>query len=95
MVADRNANELEPHTRCKASGVARQFLTPYGVEIVELSEAKRIYIFDIGGPHTFKTIYMDGRSHPNSPTPTAYGNSTTGTRATSRIVRRWFFSIRV
>ena len=57
-------NELEPHTRCKASGVTRQFLTPYGVEFVELPELQRIYIFDIGGPHTFRTIYMDGRSHP-------------------------------
>ena len=38
VVADRNANELEPHTRCKASGVPRQFLTPYGVEIVEVAE---------------------------------------------------------
>src|SRR5688572_3868950 len=24
----RQSNELEPHARCKASGVARQFLTP-------------------------------------------------------------------
>src|SRR5690606_17170799 len=32
----RQAHELEPHARCKASGTARQFLTPYGVEFVEL-----------------------------------------------------------
>ena len=32
---DRQKHELEPHTRCKPSGVARQFLTPYGVEFVE------------------------------------------------------------
>jgi len=75
VVADRNANELEPHTRCKASGVSRPFMTPYGVEIVELTEAKRIYIFDIGGPHTWRTIYMDGRSHPANLTPTYYGHS--------------------
>jgi hypothetical protein len=75
VVADRNANELEPHTRCKASGVSRPFLTPYGVEFVELAEAKRIYIFDIGGPHTWRTIYMDGRSHPQDLTPTYYGHS--------------------
>ena len=42
----------------------RQFLTPYGVEIVELPELQRVFIFDIGGPHTFRTVYMDGRSHP-------------------------------
>jgi hypothetical protein len=71
----RQAHELEPHTRCKASGSARQFLTPYGVEIVELPELARIYIFDIGGPHTFRTIYMDGRSHPHNLQPSYYGHS--------------------
>jgi len=75
VFADRQANELEPHTRCKPSGVLRQFLTPYGVEIVELPELQRIFIFDIGGPHTYKTIYMDGRSHPESLDPTFYGHS--------------------
>ena len=72
---DRQKHELEPHTRCKPSGTARQFLTPYGVEFVELPEAQRVYIFDIGGPHTFRTIYMDGRSHPADFTPTYYGHS--------------------
>jgi len=53
----------------------RVFLTPYGVEFVELPELQRIYIFDIGGPHTYRTIYMDGRSHPRTPVPTHYGHS--------------------
>ena len=48
----------------KRAARARQFLTPYGVEFVEMPELKRLYIFDIGGPHTFRTVYMDGRSHP-------------------------------
>jgi hypothetical protein len=72
---DRAKNELEPHTRCKPSGVLRQFLTPYGVEIVELADLQQIYIFDIGGPHTYRTIYMDGRAHPESLVPTYYGHS--------------------
>ena len=71
----RQVSELEPHTRCKASGTARQFMTPYGVEFVELPELERIYIFDIGGPHTFREIFMDGRSHPHDPTPSYYGHS--------------------
>jgi hypothetical protein len=75
VAADRNAQQLEPHTRCKASGVSRPFLTPYGVEFVELPEINRIYIFDIGGPHTWRTIYMDGRSHPKDLQPTYYGHS--------------------
>jgi len=72
---DRLKNELEPHTRCKASGVARQFLTPYGVEMVELEDQKRIYIFDVGGPHTFRTIFMDGREHPKDLVPSYYGHN--------------------
>jgi len=71
----RQVNELEPHTRCKPSGGTRQFLTPYGVEFVEFPEIQRIYIFDIGGPHTFRTIYMDGRMHPKKLTPSYYGHS--------------------
>jgi len=72
---ERQKHELEPHARCKASGTARQFMTPYGVEFTELPELKRIMIFDIGGPHTFRTIYMDGRSHPENLSPTNYGHS--------------------
>jgi len=75
VYADRQEHELEPHARCKASGVSRQFLTPYGVEFVEIPELKRIYIFDVGGPHTYRTIYMDGRTHPPSLRPVNYGHS--------------------
>jgi len=71
----RRTNEFEPHTRCKPSGGPRQFLTPYGVEIVDLPEIKRIFIMDIGGPHTFRTIYMDGRTHPKNLEPSFYGHS--------------------
>jgi hypothetical protein len=71
----RQIHELEPHARCKASGTSRQFLTPYGVEFVEIPELKQLYIFDIGGPHTFRTVYMDGRSHPSDLEPTNYGHS--------------------
>jgi hypothetical protein len=75
VLADRDENQLEPHTRCKPSGVTRPFLTPYGVEFVELNELERIYIFDIGGPHTYRTIYMDGRTHPATLSPSYYGHS--------------------
>ena len=71
----RQTTELEPHTRCKASGGPRQFVTPYGVEITEIPELKRLFIWDIGGPHTFREVYMDGRSHPDNLTPTNYGHS--------------------
>ena len=72
---DRQTHELEPHARCKASGVSRQFMTPYGVEFVELPEMERLYIFDVGGPHTYRTVYMDGRTHPEHLKPSYYGHS--------------------
>ena len=72
----RRQNQLEPHTRCKPSGGPRQFLTPYGVEFVTNEENKRIFIFDIGGPHTFRTIFMDGQPHLKNLVPSYYGHST-------------------
>jgi hypothetical protein len=72
----RQENQLEPHTRCKPSGGPREFLTPYGVEILEMPSLQAIFIFDLGGPHTYRTIYMDGRQHPSDLTPSYYGHST-------------------
>lgn len=71
----RRVNEFEPHARCKPSGVVREFQTPYGVDIVDIPETKVIYLLDVGGPHTIRTIYMDGREHPKDLLPTAYGHS--------------------
>ena len=71
----RRNNEFEPHTRCKPSGGARQFVTPYGTEFLELLDQQKIEIFDIGGPHTFRTIYMDGKPHPANLVPSYYGDS--------------------
>jgi hypothetical protein len=70
-----NIEADEPHTRCKASPGPRQFITPYGTEFVEIPELQRMYIFDIGGPHTYRTIYMDGRQHPKDLKPSYYGHS--------------------
>jgi hypothetical protein len=71
----RRVYELEPHTRCKPSGVVRQFQTPYGVDIVDIPETRIIYLFDVGGPHTVRMIYMDGRPHPAKLEPSYYGHS--------------------
>jgi hypothetical protein len=72
---DRRRMQLEPHTRCKPSGGPRQWLTPYGAEFLELPDQKVAYIFDIGGPHTYRTIFMDGRKHPAKVAPSFYGHS--------------------
>lgn len=71
----RQREKLEPHARCKPSGAIRQFQTPYGVDFVEVPEQQRVYIIDVGGPHTFRTIYTDGRQHPKDLVPSYYGHS--------------------
>src|SRR5919106_4777697 len=54
----------EPYTRCKPSPGPRSFGTAYGVELLNLPGTNKVYLFQTGGPHTFRTIYLDGRSHP-------------------------------
>ena len=66
---------FEPHARCKPSGGPREFVTPYGFEIVDLPDIKRVIVLDIGGPHSFREIYMDGRAHPKNLKPSYYGHS--------------------
>jgi hypothetical protein len=71
----RQIDQFEPHTRCKASGVSRQFSTPYGTEFVEVRDLQRMYIMDNGGPNSYRIIYLDGRSFPQNITPSNYGYS--------------------
>src|SRR6266404_956993 len=71
----RETNLFEPHTRCKPSGGPRQFITPGGVEFVDMPDLSTIYIIDQAGPQTFHAIYMDGRPHPKNLTPSYYGHS--------------------
>jgi hypothetical protein len=75
LYAYRNGNQFEPHSRCKPSAGPRQFLTPYGVEFVDVPDQKLLYVIDLGGPHTYRTIYLDGRAHPKDPVPSYYGHS--------------------
>jgi len=65
----------EPYTRCKPAGGPRQFMSPYGLEIVEFPELKRVYIFNISNAMSYRTIYMDGRSHPKDLDPSYLGHS--------------------
>lgn len=65
----------DPHVRCKPSGGPRMMHTPYGMEFLDLPEQKRIIIVGVGGPHTWRTIYMDGRAHPKDLDPSFSGHS--------------------
>jgi hypothetical protein len=66
----------EPYTRCKPAGGPRQFMSPYGLEIVEFPELRRILVFNISNAMSYRTIYMDGREHPRKLTPGYLGHST-------------------
>jgi hypothetical protein len=65
----------EPYTRCKPSPGPRSLGTAYGVELLNLPGSSQYYLFVIGGPHTYRVIHMDGRSHPLRPEPSYFGHS--------------------
>jgi hypothetical protein len=77
LIALRNARALadEPYTRCKPSPGPRSFGTAYGVELLNLPGSNRVYLFMTGGSHSFRVIYMDGRTHPTNPEPSPFGHS--------------------
>jgi len=66
----------DPHVRCKPSGGPRLYTTPYGVEFLDVPDMQRVYVIGVGGPHTYRTIYMDGRPHPADLDPSFQGHST-------------------
>jgi len=65
----------EPYTRCKPSGGPRQFMSPYGLEILEVREVQRIYILNVANAQSYRTIFMDGRPHSKEPDPSSLGHS--------------------
>ena len=65
----------DPHVRCKPSGGPRMFHTPYGTEFVDAPAEKRVYIMGVGGPHTWRIVYMDDREHPKDLDPSFSGHS--------------------
>jgi len=77
LTNERHASGLatEPYTRCKPAGGPRQFMSPYGLEIVDLPELQRVYVFNVSNANSFRVIYMDGRGHPANLTPDYFGHS--------------------
>ena len=76
----------DPHPRCIPPAGPRQFNTPYGLEIVEQPELKRVLILSGGGSRSWRTVYMDGRPHP---TGDEVNPTTTATRSVTGKARRW------
>jgi hypothetical protein len=77
LLDERHARFLadEPYTRCKPSPAARSFGTAYGIELMNLPGSDRVYLFQTGGAHSFRVIYLDGRTHPARVEPSAFGHS--------------------
>lgn len=65
----------DPHTRCKPSGGARLFHTPYGFEILQLPDTQEVMFLPVGSPHSWRVVHMDGRALPENPKAQWYGTS--------------------
>jgi hypothetical protein len=65
-----------PYIDCKPAP-GPEFLLAPGFEIVDAPELKSIFLLDMGGGHTWRVIYTDGRSHPKPEDlrPTSLGHS--------------------
>jgi hypothetical protein len=65
----------EPHVRCKPSGVARLFHTPYGLEILYLPDSGEMIFVGVGGPHSWRVVDLRAQEHAAEREPTRYGHS--------------------
>ena len=77
LTNERHASGLasEPYTRCKPAGGPRQFMSPYGLEIVHIPDLQRVFVFNVSNASSFRVIYVDGRGHPPGVTPDYFGHS--------------------
>jgi hypothetical protein len=66
----------DPQANCLPSGVPRG--APYPWRMVQSSThepASHIFILAEGNIHSYRQIFMDGRTHPDDPDPTWFGHS--------------------
>ena len=77
LIKARNERFLadEPYTRCKPSPAARSLGTAYGIEFLNIPGSGRVYMFQTGGAHSYRTIYVDGRPHPTKVEKSYFGHS--------------------
>ena len=66
----------DPMAACLPPGGPRQFQVPYGIQIVEQPEKKRVFVMSGGGNRNWRLINLDARAHqPDDILPTYYGDS--------------------
>ena len=70
------SNAYPPLVMCKPA-VGPTFFNAPGFEIVDVPELKSVFLLNIAGPHSWRVIYMDGRTHPKADDlrPTYFGHS--------------------
>jgi hypothetical protein len=67
----------DPMGSCLPPGGPRQFMAPYGLQILEEPDRKRIFFISGGGNRNWRLVYLDGRALPSqdSVNPTYFGYS--------------------
>jgi hypothetical protein len=60
----RNLLKDDPMASCLPPGGPRQFQVPYGVQILEDPDRKRMFVMSGGGNRNWRLIYLDGRAQP-------------------------------
>jgi len=70
-LAKKRMSKDDPEANCLPTGVPR--MAPYPWKIVQRPELI-LFLFE-GNIHSYRQIFLDGRSHPKDPDPTWYGDS--------------------
>ncbi len=73
----RNLLKDDPMASCLPPGGPRQFQVPYGIQILEDPDRKRMVVMSGGGNRNWRLIYLDGRAQPKieDATSTYFGDS--------------------
>jgi len=70
-VARGRLSKDDPEANCLPAGVPRQAPYPWRI----LQTATHVFFLFEGNIHSYRQIFMDGRTHPDDPNPTWYGHS--------------------
>ena len=72
----RNLLKDDPLASCLPPGGPRQFMTPFGLQIIDQPERQRIFVMSGGGNRNWRLIHLDGRApQADDLTPTYFGDS--------------------
>jgi hypothetical protein len=77
LYVERNAKDgLDPYFSCMPGGPLR-ITGGFGWRLVQhpTTNSTHIFMLQEGNAHTYRQIFMDGRKHPEDPSPTWYGHS--------------------